>query len=172
MSPRIRFGLAVAILLVSFAIAPGAQRAGGSAPPINGISCDAMEGQRLHIHQHLSIVNNGKPITIPPTIGQRMGERCLYWLHTHTPDGILHIEAPLDRTFTLGDFFAVWGMPLSKTQAANVTAPKGTELTIWVNGKKYLDDPSKIALTAHADIVIQAGKPNDKPKPFTAWGSL
>jgi hypothetical protein len=172
MRSAIRFATVIAAMLVAFAATSHTQRAGGGAPPINGISCDAMEGQRLHIHQHLAIMDNGKPVTIPPTIGQRAEQRCLYWLHTHTPDGILHIEAPLDRTFTLGDFFAVWGMPLSRTQVANVTAPKGTELTIWVNGKKYLDDPRKIALVAHADIVIQSGKPNGKPPAFTAWGSM
>ena len=131
-----------------------------------------MEGQRIHIHQHLAIFDQGKSITIPPTIGQRADARCLYWLHTHTPDGILHIEAPLDRKFTLGDFFAIWGQPLSRTRAANVLAPKGTEFTVWVNGKLYTGDPNKIDLVAHADIVIQSGKPNAKPKPFTAWGSL
>ena len=131
-----------------------------------------MEGQRMHIHQHLVILDNGKPVAIPQDVGQRPQKRCLYWLHTHTPDGIVHIEAPLDRTFTLGDFFAIWSQPLSRTQVATATAAKGTTLTVWVNGKRYMGDPRKIELTAHADIVIQVGKPNGKPVAFTTWGTL
>ncbi len=149
-----------------------AQRADAPAPPIAGISCDAMEGQRLHIHQRLVILDQGKPVSIPDNVGQRAEKRCFYWVHTHTPDGIVHIEAPVDRTFTLGDFFAIWGQPLSRTQVATAKAAKGATLTVWVNGTRYTGDPRKIALVAHADIVIQVGKPNAKPPAFTAWGTL
>jgi len=43
---------------------------------------------------------------------------------------------------------------------------------VWVNGTKFTGDPRTIELLAHTDIVIQSGKPNEKPKPFTAWGTL
>ena len=172
MISKVRVALASAVMLVSFGTMAQMQRLPADGSPIAGISCDAMEGQRLHIHQHLVILDHGKPVAIPPNVGQRPEKRCLYWLHTHTPDGILHIEAPLNRKFTLGDFFAIWGQPLSATQAAAAVAPKGTVLTVWVNGKRYTGDPRNIDLVAHADIVIQSGKPNGKPPLFTAWGSL
>ena len=168
----LRFAAAGPVLFVAFATASQAQRVVAVAPPIAGISCDAMEGQRMHIHQRLTIVDHGKSVAIPENVGQRPAQRCLYWLHTHTPDGILHIEAPLDRKFTLGDFFAIWGQPLSRSQAATATAAKGTAFTVWVNGARYTGDPRKIDLVAHADIVIQIGKPNGKPVAFTTWGTL
>ena len=149
-----------------------AQMLAATGQPIGGISCDAMEGQRLHIHQHLVILDNGKPVPIPADVGQSPAKRCLYWLHTHTPDGIVHIEAPLDRKFTLGEFFDIWGQPLSKNRAASAVAAKGATLTVWVNGKRFMGDPRKIDMVAHADIVIQAGKPNAKPALFTTWGTL
>jgi hypothetical protein len=139
--------------------------------PINRISCDAMEGSRLHIHQHLMILDRGRNVGIPATVGQVAPRRCLYWVHTHTPDGIIHIEAPENRTFTLGDFFDIWGQPLSRTQAATARVAKGA-LKVWVNGKPFTGDPRKIALTAHADIVIEAGPPFPAPPRFTAWGGL
>ena len=172
MPATIRIATAAATMLTAFATPSHAQRAAADAPPIAGISCDAMEGQRLHIHQHLVILDHGKPVAIPDNVGQRPEKRCLYWVHTHTPDGFVHIEAPIDRTFTLGDFFAIWGQPLSRTQVATVTAAKGSLLTVWVNGQRYTGDPRKIGLVAHADIVIQVGKPNGKPPAFTTWGSL
>ena len=139
---------------------------------INGISCDAQEGQRIHIHQHLAIFDRGKSVPIPAYIGIPEAARCIYWVHTHTPDGILHIEAPKDRSFTLGDFFSVWGQPLDRTHAASAVAKKGERMRVWVNGRQYAGNPAKIPLTAHADIVIQVGPPFVKPVAFTNWGLL
>ena len=140
--------------------------------PIGGVSCDAMEGTRLHIHQHLLILSKGKTVSIPPNVGQVPMAQCLYWVHTHTPDGIIHIEAPQNRTFTLGQFFDIWGQPLTKSRAASAIAPKGSSLRIWVNGKLWTADPRLIPLSAHADIVIQAGPPFVTPPKFTNWGGL
>ena len=139
---------------------------------INGISCDAQEGSRIHIHQHLAIFDHGKSVLIPQFIGIPSGANCIYWLHTHTPDGIIHIEAPRDRSFTLGDFFAVWGQPLDRSHAGPAATKKGERERIWVNGTPYTGDPAKIPLTAHADIVIEVGPPFKKPVPFTNWGLL
>ncbi|HWA58630.1 MAG TPA: hypothetical protein VG692_15325 [Gemmatimonadales bacterium] len=140
--------------------------------PVAGISCDAMEGQRLHIHQHLVILDHGKNVDIPPDVGQPAGKRCIYWLHTHTPDGFIHVEAPLDRTFTLGDFFTVWGQPLSRSGAATAQLAKGETMKVWLNGAPFTGDPRSIPLTAHADIVIQVGGPHGKPAPVADWGRL
>ena len=47
---------------------------------------------------------------------------CFYWLHVHADDGIIHIESPsTTQTFTLGQFFAEWGGPLSTTQVGPAT---------------------------------------------------
>lgn len=140
--------------------------------PVAGISCDAMEGMRIHIHQHLTLIDHGNAVLIPPNVGRPLIRPCLYWVHTHTPDGIIHIESPTARTFTLGDFFSVWGQPLSRTQAASMKSAKGAPLKFWVNGKPYSGDPRKIQLTAHADVVIEAGPPYPTPPKFTNWGVL
>jgi hypothetical protein len=160
--------------LLAFAIAAIASKATAQAmgQTINGISCDAQEGQRIHIHQHLAIVDHGKPVTIPQYIGIPQAARCIYWLHTHTPDGIIHVEAPMDRSFTLGDFFSVWGQPLDRTHAGPAHTKKGEKMRVWLNGAVYSGDPAKIPLTAHADIVIQVGPPFTKPAAYTGWGAL
>lgn len=146
--------------------------AAANGQPVGGISCDAQEGQRIHIHQHLVVLDHGHPVAIPPNVGQPAGKRCIYWVHTHTPDGIIHIEAPLNRSFNLGDFFIVWGQPLSRTQAASARAAKGQALKVWVNGQPYKGDPAKIPLVAHTDVTIEAGPPYSKPVLFTTWGPL
>lgn len=143
-----------------------------SGQTVGGISCDAAEGQRIHIHQHLVILDHGKNVDIPPNVGQPAGKRCIYWLHTHTPDGFIHVEAPLERSFTLGDFFTVWGQPLSATGAATANLAKGDSMKVWVNGKPFAGDPRSIPLEAHTEIVIEVGKPYTKPEPVKDWGRL
>jgi hypothetical protein len=164
-------GLLVVAALRGVRTASGMQQvpAAPNGEPVAGISCDAMEGNRIHIHQHLVIFDHGKEVAIPPNVGQRPQKQCLYWLHTHTPDGIIHIEAPLNRTFTLGDFFKVWGQPLTKTSASTAHADKGTSLKVWVDGNPYTKDPATIPLASHTDIVIEAGPPFPKPPVFTNW---
>lgn len=176
-----RASLTVAIL-IAFAVprTSEAQRAGRTAPspapqgdPVSGISCDAMEGARLHTHQHLVLIDHGKEVTIPADVGQRPARNCLYWVHTHTADGIIHIESPQPRTFTLADFFTIWGQPLNRTQAGTMRAAKaGGSLRVWVNGQPYAGDPRAIPLLPHTDIVIEAGPPFVPPPKFTNWGSL
>ena len=95
--------------------------------------------------------------------------QCLYWIHTHTPDGIIHIESPNTRVFTLGDFFTIWGQPLTANQAAKAKADKGTKLKVWVDGKPYTGDPRQIPLAYHTDVVVQAGPPFSTPPKFTVW---
>jgi hypothetical protein len=165
-------GIALALVASAAFSRADAQAPAPSGETVGGISCDAQEGQRIHIHQHLVIVDHGKTVDIPARIGIPSGKRCLYWLHTHTPDGMLHIEAPQDRTFTLGDFFKVWGQPLSSTSAASARAGKHEKARVWLDGKAYTKDPRTIPLVAHADIVIQVGPPFAKPKAFTAWDGL
>ncbi|HKN64829.1 MAG TPA: hypothetical protein VJW73_01045 [Gemmatimonadaceae bacterium] len=164
-----RFAVVLSLVFGATASRASAQAMGQT---VNGISCDAQEGQRIHIHQHLAIFDHGKEVTVPQFIGIPQAARCIYWLHTHTPDGIIHVEAPRDRSFTLGDFFAVWGQQLDRTHAASAAAKKRETMRVFVNGARYTGNPAQIPLTAHADIVIQVGPPFKKPVPFTNWGAL
>ena len=61
------------------------------------------------------------------------------WLHTHALDGIIHIEAPKLQTFTLGQFFAVWGVKLSKARLGGHVG----KVTAFYNGKVWTGSPSE-----------------------------
>ena len=54
-----------AMLLVSGHVANAAAQFRDAGRPVAGISCDAMEGARIHIHQHLVIFDHGKQVDIP-----------------------------------------------------------------------------------------------------------
>ncbi len=94
----------------------------------------------FRIRTHLTLFVDGKPRLVPAGVGiwpalekrprnlrpvraPTQGE-CLAWLVTRFADGILHVEAPLKRVFTLGQFFDMWGQPLGP----NVARTRRTDL--------------------------------------------
>jgi len=132
--------------------------------PIDGIRCDPAEGAVEHIHVNLQLYDHGRSVTVPANIGIPQSSQCLYWIHTHSSDGFIHIESPVKRAFDLGEFFDIWGPDLSWTKAASLNAPRGRRLSIWVDGKAWQgSDPRAIVFHDHETIVIQNGPPFAKP---------
>ncbi|HEX8967791.1 MAG TPA: hypothetical protein VF937_07930 [Chloroflexota bacterium] len=139
----------------------------GALPDINGISCDALESTIVHLHVHLAIFVDGEEQQIPFGVG--IGQpwqvsdsdqgpfvddgACFYWIHTHTEDGVVHIESPVRRRFTLGDFFAIWQMALSTTQVG----PAQGQVIAYVNGQRSATDPAEIPLLSHERIQLDVG---------------
>ncbi len=138
---------------------------------IDGISCQAREQSIFHIHAHLTIFVNGSARQLPANVGipaHAQNGPCLYWLHTHAPDGVIHIESPVRRTYTLGDFFDEWGQPLGLHQAGPAT---GQVVAIY-NGQRYEGNPRNIPLTAHAQIQLEIGAPLIAPVSITFPSSI
>lgn len=162
---RIFLVSAVAALLLSatFQAPARAQSFLGGGLPIDGIRCDRSEGAVVHVHTHLQIFNRGRAVQVPAQIGIMPIAGCLYWVHTHATDGMIHIEAPTRRNFTLGQFFDIWGRHLSRTQAASTRAARGRILRITLNGRTWKGDPRAIPLRDREEIVIQNGPPFARP---------
>ncbi|MGI0073419.1 MAG: hypothetical protein ACREA3_06380 [Nitrosotalea sp.] len=120
-------------------------------PSIDSIQCDQMEYATFHIHAHLDIFINGNPVVVPALIGIE-DSKCLYWLHTHKTDGIIHIEAPQTRDFILGQFFDVW-----KSTGPGVI-PSGDPI-IYINGQSVSTSLKDTPLNAHDEIVLVYGNP-------------
>ena len=139
--------------------------------PIDGVQCDAQEGAVEHIHTHLQLFDRGAPVQVPGGVGIPASGECLYWLHTHADDGIIHIESPVRRTFTLGQFFDIWGMNLSATQAASLDATRMHRLAVTVNRRTWSGNPRAIPLRDHEEIVIQRGPPFARPRPED-WSNI
>jgi hypothetical protein len=84
-------------------------------------------------------------------------------LHTHAADGIVHIESPVRRTYTLGQFFDVWGRPLGR---GRVGAARGA-VTAFVDGRIFSGDPRTIPFTAHGQMELEVGRPLVAPDVIT-----
>ncbi|MBW8742341.1 MAG: hypothetical protein JF623_06885 [Acidobacteria bacterium] len=107
-----------------------------------------------HIHQHLEIFVNGKKVDVPAFIGIN-DSAYITELHTHAPDGIIHIEAPSNKHYTLGTFFAEWGIFLSnRCVGAYCQGYKW-----YVNGKAQTGSPFAHELNQHEQIVFAVGTP-------------
>jgi hypothetical protein len=119
------------------------------------------EGQVLHIHQHLDIFVNGKPVSVPANIG--VGQRWISPIHTHDASQIIHIESPIVATFTLGQFFDVWGVKFTETTFGGYVADETRRLAVYVNGEKYVGDPRVLELGEQQQITIVYGTDAEIP---------
>ncbi len=135
---------------------------------VDGIQCGATEQLAYHIHAHLTVFVNGTERALPGGIGipgstvvptsegpVANGGSCIYWLHTHAPDGIIHVESPTQRIYTLGNFFDEWHQPLTDNQVAGATG----KVTAFVNGKAWTKSVRLIPLNPHAVIQLSVGSP-------------
>ena len=128
---------------------------------VDGIRCDTMEFTKFHIHAHLDIYVDGKPFVVPSQIGIDPEGRCLYWLHTHDDSGIIHIESPIEREFTIGNFMDIWSQTFNNTHLPdnNNLNDKSTVLSMYVNGVKVPtgSDLRNIKINAHDEIALVFG---------------
>lgn len=98
------------------------------------LQCTTDMATEFHIHPELSIVINGEKQIIPTDVGIVNG--CMNALHAHDDKGILHVEAPVKKDFTLGDFFAVWKKDFSKDKILDAVVSENLEIVVTVNGQK------------------------------------
>ena len=141
-----------------------------SYPAVDGINCDQLEQTAYHVHAHVSIYINGQASAIPQGVGIVSGS-CYYWLHTHNPDGIIHIEAPAKTTLTLGNFFDIWDGKFS-TLGYPIQLADPSNWKVWVDGKPYTGNFRNIPLQAHELITLAYNSPNVKPDTTYNWGNL
>ena len=145
------------------AIATHTPVAGLSAGPVHCSYSEQVGPGFYHVHAHLDIFVDGKSVTVPSQIGFDYAHDCLYWTHTHYPSyGIIHIEAPYKIVPTLGDFFKVWGVPLTTSQVWKYKGPE----RVYLNGKVFKGNLATIKLHLHDQIALEIGKPWVKPAPF------
>ena len=131
-----------------------------------GLPALTAEGQVVHIHQHLDLFVDGKPVKVADDIGIDPDGGYISPLHTHLQtEGVLHVESPTQTRFSLGQFFAVWGVRLDGKCIGGKCVSGDKELRVWVNGKPVEGDPTRIVLDEHQEIVIAYGTPKQMPDP-------
>ncbi|HYD93408.1 MAG TPA: hypothetical protein VEB18_03090 [Candidatus Paceibacterota bacterium] len=100
------------------------------------IQCLAQGHQNLaqHIHPNLFITVDGQPEPLPLNLG--INESCMAEVHTHEEENRIHIESVTPKTFTLNDFFSVWGKGIER---------EGYTLNVLSDGDT-VEDPANLEL--------------------------
>jgi hypothetical protein len=133
----------------------GVTATGGTGQTVDGIICAPNMVETYHVHSHIAIYKDGQLLALPSHIG--ITSACDYETHTHDNTGIVHMETPTVKDFTLGKFFDLWGEPLTPTNVAGV---QGTVVAyINDNGdvRRYMGALGDIELTSHRAITLQVG---------------
>ncbi len=169
--------LVVTLLIVTYAVyvnsqsqSSGQQVVNPNYPPVDNVYCDQQEQTAFHIHAHLTMYINGQALPLPAQIGIAKDQSCLYWLHTHDTSGVIHIEAPANHSFTLGNFLDEWSTQFSTLGYAPQLDQTGWQ--VYVKGKLYNGDFHKIPLDTHTLITMAYNSPHVTPDTTYSWNGL
>jgi hypothetical protein len=130
--------------------------------PVAG-ACQRSLGPRIGVHVEVFAAN--RVLLLPAGIGARQpwskldgritSAPCYGALVTLDPTGLVLVRP--GAGLTLADLFRSWGEPLSRTRLTSFSAPAGTEVAVFVDGRRVNAAPSSVPLTRHAEIVLEVG---------------
>lgn len=125
-------------------------------------------GTADHYHAHLDILADGKPVALPNGVGIDPDTGQMSAVHTHTADGIIHVEAETKgQPFTLGQLFTQWDVRLSPDQMGSLRTGDGKALRAYVDGKQVNGNPAMIRLADRRQIALVFGPADSNVKPPT-----
>ncbi|HZS24445.1 MAG TPA: hypothetical protein VFA30_05590 [Gaiellaceae bacterium] len=115
--------------------------------PAMHAACAGATGDRS-MRMHLELFANGRVVIVPARVGVRSaGCRAHVW--TLAPTGVVRFVGRR----TLGDLFAVWGMPLTGVRLLGFHG----EVRVYVDGVRRRGDPRALVLRRHAEVVLEVG---------------
>jgi len=122
-----------------------------------GLPALSQEGNVLHIHQHIDIFVDGRAVSVPAGIGIN-DNSFISPIHTHDATGVIHVESPTNEQFSLGQFFAVWGVRFTRTSVGGYQASATRPIRVYLDGKRFQGDPARLVLAPHQEIAVVIGK--------------
>jgi len=147
-----------------------------------GLVPEKAEFLQYHVHAHLDVFVNGRPVLVPAGIGidvenpgvqvqtgptgvvtraggiEGCNQPCISPLHTHDLSGVLHTETKTPSPNHLGQFFTQWAVRLTNDCIGGYCKP-AVPIKIYVDGKVATGDPAQIELSNLREIAIVIGTP-------------
>lgn len=124
-----------------------------------GLPMMSSEGAVEHIHAHLDVLVDGRPVPVRANIGVDTRRGTMSALHSHDDTGLIHIESPAKRQFSLGEFFSEWGVSLSADNIGALRATDGKSMRVFVNGEQRPGNPAAITFGPRDEIALVYGAP-------------
>lgn len=111
----------------------------------------------LFAENHVVLIAAGVGTRPPRTVrdARVTAAACFGPVVTLDPTGIVYVRAGSHAT--LGELFRAWGEPLSPTRIASFGAPRGTRVSVYVDGRAQRLAPSAVPLRPGAEIVLEVG---------------
>jgi hypothetical protein len=145
-----------------------------------GLQPESKETLIYHVHAHLDVFVEGRPVLIPAGIGINIADPnvkhgesnggpayggisgcaqpCISPLHTHDESGVIHTESGTSVPNRLGQFFVEWDVTLSGGCVGKYCGP-ATTIAVYVNGQHYSGNMADIPLTDLKEIAVIIGSP-------------
>jgi hypothetical protein len=123
----------------------------------------------MHEHANLQVFVHGESQPVPTDIGIDTSDNPAYIasLHTHDDSGTVHLESSQSRTFTLGEFFDVWGVRLSPSCMGAYCNDADNRLRVFVDGEEVTGESIRdVALNDQLVIVVAYGTDDELPDPI------
>lgn len=115
-------------------------------------------GTADHHHVHLDVFVDGAEAPVPADVGVDPATGAMSAVHTHTSDGLVHVEADTaGQAFTLGQLFTQWDVRLTEDQVGSLVATSDEPLKIYVNGVERAGDPAQLPLADRQQISLVYG---------------
>jgi len=150
------------LLLEARPIGRGAQFHPPARGPVIG-PCRPDLGPRNGVHVELfaadRVVLVAAGIGVRPpwrlSSGRISAARCYGDLVTLEPTGVVLVRPGVE--LSLSELFRAWGQPLSRSRLASFSAPGGTQVTVFVDGRRWGGSPGRVPLSKHSEIVLEVG---------------
>jgi hypothetical protein len=155
-------GIPRALVLEARPIGRGPQFHPPATGPVIG-ACAPRLGERFGAHIELFAAN--RVVLVAQGIGTRPPRRfsagrisraaCYGDLVTIDPTGLVLIRP--GRRLTVADLFRSWGQPLSDRRLLSFAAPRGTSVSVFIDGHRSSLPAAQVPLLRHAEIVLEVG---------------
>ena len=114
---------------------------------------------------HVEVFAENRVVLVPAGIGTRPPRRlssgrisqarCYGDVVTLEPTGLVLVRP--GARLTLAALFHSWGQPLTRTRVAAFPAPRGSQVAVYVDGRRWSRAPAAVPLREHAEIVVEVG---------------
>jgi len=120
----------------------------------------------LHIHQHLDLFVDGRQVVVPAGIGIDPNGHFIAPIHTHDSSGVIHVESPVRRSYTLGELFGVWGVRFTSHCLGAYCRGAGKAFEVFVDGRRVESNPTRLPLGSHDEIAVVVGERVPVPRAY------